>query len=63
MQEKENYHNTNKDELELIQKSLADLHYILFIRNAVDIDEIKKEIIRKSYETYKHSNRQSNIIY
>lgn len=63
MQEKESYHNTNKDELELIQKSLADLHYILFIRNAVDIDEIKKEIIRKSYETYKHSNRQSNIIY
>lgn len=57
MQEKVNYHNTNKDELELIQKSLADLHYILFIRNAVDIDEIKEQIIRKSYETYKHSNR------
>lgn len=51
MQEKENYHNTNKDELELIQKSLADLHYILFIKNAVDINEIKKEILRKSYET------------
>ena len=51
MQEKENYHNTNKDELNLLQKSLADLHYILSIKNAVDIDEIKKEIIRKSYET------------
>lgn len=51
MQEKENYHNTNKDELDLLQQSLADLHYILFIKNAVDIDEIKKEILRKSYET------------
>lgn len=51
MQEKVNYHNTNKDELDLLQQSLADLHYILFIKNAVDIDEIKKEIIRKSYET------------
>lgn len=51
MQEKENYHNTNKDGLKLIQKSLADLHYILFVRNAVDIDEIKEQIIRKPYET------------
>lgn len=57
MQEKESYLNTNSEELRLIQKSLADLHYILFIRNAVDIDEIKKQIIRKSYETYKYSNR------
>lgn len=51
MQEKENYHNTNKGEFNLLQQSLADLHYILFIKNAVDIDEIKKEILRKSYET------------
>ena len=51
MQEKENYHNTNKDELDLLQQSLANLHYILFIKNAIDIDEIKKEILRKSYET------------
>lgn len=51
MQEKESYHNINKEELNLIQKSLADLHYNLFIRNAVDIKEIEEQILRKPYET------------
>lgn len=32
MQEKESYLNTNSEELRLIQKSLADLHYILLYK-------------------------------